>query len=208
MKSQRKSKPIRRKSSLLDALFSSTQQKVLTLFFAQPERKYTIKELIELADSGSGAVQREVERLALANLLTIERVGRQKFYKTNQAAPVFHEMSQLILKTSGIPNQIRVALSKVAAEIELAMIYGSVAKKSDTASSDIDLLVVSDTIDLAKLYEALAPVESAIGRPISPTLYTSSEVRERLSKKNAFLSKVLSGEKVILIGDENEIAQG
>lgn len=177
------------------------------MFFAQPERKYTIKELIELAHSGSGAVQREVERLALANLLTIERVGRQKFYKTNQTAPIFHEMSQLILKTSGIPNQIRAALSKIAAEIELAMIYGSIAKKSDTASSDIDLLVVSDTIDLAKLYEALAPVENAIGRPISPTLYTSSELRERLGKKNAFLSKVLSGEKVILIGSENEIAQ-
>lgn len=207
MKTQRKSKSIRRKSGLLDALFSSTQQKVLTLFFAQPERKYTIKELIELANSGSGAVQREVERLALANLLTIERLGRQKLYRVNQAAPVFHELSRLILKTSGIPNQIRLALSKAEAEIELAMIYGSVAKKSDTASSDIDLFVVSDTIDLAKLYEILAPVENAIGRPISPTLYTPRELRDRLSKKNAFLSKVLSGEKVILIGDENAIAQ-
>ncbi len=92
------------------------------------------------------------------------------------------------------------ALQPLAARLSLALIYGSVAKHADTASSDIDLLVVSDELTLEDLYATLSTVEQQLGRKVNPTLYTDSEFRIRRSGNNAFLSRVLAGPTVVLEG--------
>ncbi|MEQ8204943.1 MAG: nucleotidyltransferase domain-containing protein [Woeseia sp.] len=186
--------------SLADALFTATQQRLLGLLFGQPERSYFVTELIELADVGRGAVQRELARLARSELVVIERVGNQKHYRANPDSPIYMELCSIVSKTVGVEENVRVALQPLASRISLALIYGSVAKHSDTAKSDIDLLVVSDELTLEDLYSALSAAEQKLGRQVNPTLYTVSEFQKRRADNNALLSRVVAGPIAILTG--------
>jgi predicted nucleotidyltransferase len=207
------SRPARRKAaadvsvaptSLADALFTTTQQRVLALIFGQPGRSFYASELIERTGSGSGAVQRELKRLASSGLVTVKRIGNQKHYQANPDSPVFEELSSLVKKTVALVEPIREALASLVDRIDLAVLYGSVAKGTDTAASDIDILIVGDGLTLEDIYSALAPVEAALERKISPTLYTRKEFADRKAANNPFLSRVLSGEHLTLIGEGHE----
>lgn len=197
------------RTSVADALFTTTQQRVLALLFGQPERSFFTKELIDLAEGGSGAVQRELGRLQRSGLITQRQVGNQKHYQANAKAPIFAELLGIVSKTLGPAEVLREALAPLAGSVPLALLYGSVASRRDTAASDIDVLLVSDTLTLEHVYACLAPAEDRLGRPISPTLYTSSEFRRRLAQRNPFLVKLLAGEYVTLLGDKDDfIAAG
>ena len=204
------SKPARRaratqRTGLAGALFTATQQRVLGLLFGQPERSFFATELIGLVGSGSGAVQREVQRLVESGLATMTRVGNQKHYRANAAAPIFEELRGIVVKTIGPADVLRTALAPLAEHIRLALLFGSVAKGSDSAKSDIDVLIVADTLTLERVYAALAPAEKRLGRPVNPTLYDEAEFRSRLDKGNPFLGKVLRGEHIVLMGDKDAL---
>jgi predicted nucleotidyltransferase/predicted transcriptional regulator len=197
----RKRKLGRHSATLADALFTSTQQRVLALLFGQPNRSYFVTELVGLTESGSGAVQRELARLAQSGLVTVTKVGNQKHYQANKDSPLFDELCKIIEKTVGLQEPIRGALEPLADGIKLALIYGSVAKQSDTSASDVDLLLISDNLTLEEFYATLAPVEKLLDRSINPTVYTEAEFEQRRKSKNAFLSRVLGGPTIVLIGD-------
>ncbi|QVL43451.1 MAG: nucleotidyltransferase domain-containing protein [Alcanivorax sp.] len=186
--------------SLADALFSSTQQRVLGLLFGQPEQSFFGAEVISLLGMGSGGVQRELKKLADSGLVRVFRVGNQKHYQANPESPVYAELVGLIRKTVGLVAPLREALEASREAIDLALVYGSVAKGRATAASDIDLLLVSDILTLESAYGMLADVEGALGRPINPTLYTNAEFEQRLRDGNLFLRKVLSGDTILLQG--------
>lgn len=194
------------RTSVADALFTATQQRVLSLLFGQPERSFFTKELIDLAGGGSGAVQRELARLQQSGLVVQTVLGNQKHYQANVQAPIFAELRGIVGKMLGPADALRQALAPIAAEVRLALLYGSVARRSDTAHSDFDLLLVSDTLTLEQVYAALAPAEQQLGRPVSPTLYTSAEFRKRLEQGNPFLTKLLAGNTIALIGDKDAVA--
>ena len=198
------STPVR--AGLADALFTGTQQRVLGLLFGQPERSFFATELFALAGSGRGAVQRELGRLEESGLIAVTRMGNQKHYQANAAAPIFAELCAIVTKTGGAAAALRSALAPLAPRMRFAALYGSIAKGSDRAQSDVDLLVIADDLTLEQLFSTLAPVEKRLGRAISPTLYTSAEFRRRRASKNPFLEKVLAGAHQVLIGDEGAAA--
>jgi predicted nucleotidyltransferase len=148
-------------------------------------------------------VQRELVRLLDSGLVTMTTIGPLKRYQANRAAPIFEELRSIIEKTSGVPAVLHDALTRVATSIIFAAMYGSLAKATDQATSDIDVLVISDTLALAELFEALAPAERKLGRRVSPTLYSRDEFRKRRRAKHPFLTKVLGGEHVVLMGTED-----
>jgi len=187
-----------------DALFTSTQQKVLALLFGQPDRSFFATELIRLADAGSGAVQRELSRLSESGLVTVRMVGNQKHFQANQQSPIFNEVRQIVGKTFGLSKLLRDALQPIEKAIKLAFIYGSVAKNSDTASSDIDLLVISDSLTLENLFKTLESAEQRIGRQINPTLLTVQEFDSRREATDSFINRVLEGEIIQLVGNSDE----
>jgi predicted nucleotidyltransferase len=193
-------------SNIADALFSRTQQRVLSLVFGQPQRAFAVSELIRLAGSGSGAVQRELQRLLDAKLITSTMAGRQKRYQANSDASIFDELCAIIDKTSGVPEHLRRALAPLGDRIRLALLFGSVAKETDTAMSDIDVLVVADQLALDELFAALADAEHKLGRRVSPTLYTGKEFHRRRREGQPFLTKVLEGRHIVLVGSEDAIA--
>jgi len=106
--------------SLADALFTKVQQRVLGIIFGNPGRTFYANEIIELAGTGTGAVQRELARLAAADLVTVKRVGKQKHYQANAAAPVYEELRGLVLKTSGLADVLKKALVPLAGQISAA----------------------------------------------------------------------------------------
>ncbi len=193
------------KAGLADALFGRARQRVLGLLYGQPERSFFATELIALARSGSGAVQRELSRLSESGLVTVVPVGRQRRYRANVDAPIFEELRGIVVKTVGLDGPLRAALEAFGSRLRLALVFGSVAKERDRASSDIDLLVVSDDLTLEKLYRALVPVEAQLGRSVQPTLYTSAEFRQRRSNASSFVHRVLDGPHRVLIGSVDGI---
>ncbi len=192
-------------ASLADALFTGTQQRVLAWLFGQPERSFYATELIGLAAAGSGAVQRELARLAQSGLITARAVGNQKHYQANPAAPIYSELCGIVQKTVGLAEPLREALAPLAARIRVAFVYGSVAKREDTASSDIDLMLISDDLTYADLYEALERVSSRLGRTVNPTIYTPRELARRVKREDTFATRVLSQSKIWLIGAEDAL---
>lgn len=195
---------ISNRTGLADALFSATRQKVLRLFFTRPERDFSIKELIEQAEAGSGAVQRELARLVDSGLVQVYLQGRQKRYQANPDSPVYLELSSLVSKLLGPEQQVEEALKPISDRIDLALIYGSVAKRTDHADSDIDLMLVSDNLTLEEVFGALEAAENALSRTINPTLYKREEFKKRRANKNPFLKKVLEGQYILLKGSVNE----
>jgi predicted nucleotidyltransferase len=190
---------------MIDALFPRTKQRLLGLLFGQPERSFATTELIRLARAGSGAVQRELDRLVAAGLVTATVSGTQKRLSANRASPLFEELRGIVEKTAGIADQLRSALVPLAPSLHLAVLYGSVAKDADRAASDIDVLLVTDDLTLERVFAALQPVEERVGRRVSPTLYTSEEFVRRRISRHPFLTKVLSGKHVVLLGSEDAI---
>lgn len=190
----------KRASAMADALFSATQQRVLGFLFGQPDRSFYVTELVALVDSGRGAVQRELERLAESGLVAVTKVGNQKHYQANKDSPLFEELRSIISKTVGLQEPLRAALDPLADRIGLAIIYGSIAKGRENAASDVDLLIVADALTLEEVYAVLAPVEKMLDRRINPTLYTSKEFRQRRKAKNPFLTRVLDGQTITLLG--------
>ncbi len=185
---------------MIDALFSSTQQRVLGLLFGQPQRSFFATEIIVRVGAGSGGVQRELKKLVEAGLVQLSQIGNQKHYQANPTAPIYPELCALVRKTMGLADPLRAALEPKRKLIKLALIYGSIAKRQDTASSDIDLLLVSDVLSLESVYRLLAPTERALGRFIRPTLYTRAEFDKRRTADGAFLKRVLAGDTIVLIG--------
>ena len=183
-----------------DALFTSTQQKVLTILFGQPDRSFFATELISLAGAGSGAVQRELARLSESGLITVRMVGNQKHFQANHESPIFNEVQQIVSKTFGLSAPLKDALQPIEDLIKLALVFGSVARKADTATSDIDLMVISDSLTLEDLFKALEPAEQHFRRQINPILLTVDEFDRRKNERDSFVNRVLDGEIIVLIG--------
>ncbi|MGQ0714910.1 MAG: transcriptional regulator [Gemmatimonadaceae bacterium] len=181
-----------RRSSIADALFNKGQQRVLAILFGNPGRSFYASEVIALAGSGTGAVQRELARLENAGLVTVRRVGNQKHYQANPEAPVFEELRGVVLKTSGLADVLRAALGPLTPDIRAAFVYGSIAKREDTAASDIDLLVISDVLTHAELFTVLEKATGQLGRRVNPTVYTGAELARRVRQGNAFVRGVLA----------------
>lgn len=195
-----------KRAGLADALFSTVQQRVLAYLFGQPERSFFATELIRLAGGGSGAVQRELARLADSGLVTVTRVGTQKHYQANPKSPLFAELCAIAQKTVGLAEPLREALAPLAAKISAAFVYGSVAKRQDTAKSDIDLMVVSDSLSYADLFTVLEEATKRLGRTVNPTVYSRKELDKRIRADNAFVKRVLAQPKLWVIGEEHDLA--
>ena len=184
--------------SIASALFTDSQAKVYAWLFGQPERSYHLSELRRLSGLGSASLQREVNRLVDAGLVTSVRVGNLRCFQANPASPVQAELVALTRKTLGAVPLLRQALAPLAAQLHTAYIYGSVARQTDTAHSDIDLMLVGTDIGLADVLPLLLPLEPSLGRKINPNLYTPEQYAKRLQEPDSFIQRVLAQPTLML----------
>lgn len=194
-----------RGSGLAGALFTPVQQRVLGLLFGQPERRFQSGEIIRLAGSGTGAVHRQLQRLAAAGLVTAVRDGNQKHYQAHRDSPIFSELHGLVVKTAGMVEPLREALAPLADRIQAAFVYGSVAKGSDRAASDLDLLVLSDGLVYPDVYEALQGAEKLLARPVNPTVMKRAEWKKKRAQRDSFVQRIAAQPKLFVIGSEDAL---
>ena len=155
--------------SLRNALFTDSQAKVYRWIFGDPTRAYYLSELRRLTGLGSASLQREINRLADAGLATSVMVGNQRQISANTRSAVFEELHALTRKVLGVAPMLLEARSPIANKIEIALVYGSVAKQTDTAASDIDVMVVCHDLTLSEILEHLLPIEELLNRKVNPT---------------------------------------
>ena len=186
--------------SISQALFTPAQSKVLAWLFGQPERWFHMQELLRLTSLASASLQREISRLHKSGLVQEERVGNLRRVRANPGSPVFAELLSLIRKTVGIAPQLAQALQPVAVQLQLALVFGSVAKETDHADSDIDVLLVSDTLTLNEAFTALLPAEQNLSRSIQPLLYTGAEFAFRRAQAGSVVQRILAAPYVLLHG--------
>jgi predicted nucleotidyltransferase len=191
--------------SLSNALFSKVQQRVLALIFGQPERSFYMSEIMRNVRSGAGAVERELSRLQRSGLVSVERIGNQKHFRANHQSPIFAELQSIVIKTVALTEPLGKALEPYSDKIIAAFVYGSVAKGTDTARSDIDLMVIGDELNYSELYAALLNVETALARKVSPTFLSSKDWRRKASDKGSFISKVNVLPKIFVFGSEKDL---
>lgn len=190
--------------SLKDAVFTDSQAKVYLWIFGQPERSYHLSELRRLTGLGSASLQREINRLVVAGLANSTLKGNQRQISANRQSPLFKELSDLTRKIMGAAALLTEALLPIKRKIEAAFLYGSVAKQSDHAESDIDIMMIGSDLTLGEVLEQLLPVEEMLCRKVNPTCYTVGEFKKRLSDKDSFVNKVLSQPIIQLFGNMDD----
>lgn len=192
-------------TSLSSALFSNVQKRVLGLIFGQPERSFYTSEIMRSVRSGTGAVERELTRLKDSGLVSVQRIGNQKHYRANANSPIFEELRSLVRKTVALTEPLKESLEPIAKTIDTAFIYGSFAKGTDTAASDIDLMVIGDDLDYAGLFSAALDAETKLGRKVSPTLLSRNDWIKKSNDPGSFVSKVRKLPKIFVIGSEKSL---
>ena len=191
-------------NGLADLLFGQTRGAILALLYGRADQSFYTRQIAREVDASVGAVQRELENLSKVGLIVRTSLGSQVFYQANRDASIFREMQSLVKKTTGIFSVLRSALHPLATRILVAFVYGSVAREEETAQSDVDLMVVGKAT-LDEVLSRLSTVEKTVGRPINPTVYSVAEFKSKLTSGNHFLTAVLKGQKVFLLGDEDEL---
>jgi uncharacterized protein len=191
-------------AGLSDLLFGRTRGAILALLYGRADQSFYTRQIAREVDASVGAVQRELENLSKVGLIIRNSVGSQTFYQANRETPIFSEMRALVNKTTGVVSVLRSALHPLAKQIVAAFVYGSLAREDESAQSDVDLMIVGNA-SLDQVLSRLSKVEKGIGRPINPTVYSVAEFKSKRATGNHFLTAVLEGQKVFLLGDEDEL---
>jgi predicted nucleotidyltransferase len=194
--------------SLSSALFSGVQQRVLALIFGHPERSFYTSEIVRSVHSGRGAVERELERLERTGLVSVKHVGNQKHYQANRQSPIYAELHGIVLKTVGLAEPLKQSLAPYSDRIKAAFVYGSIAKGTDTASSDIDLIVVGDDLSYADLFSGLRKAEAVLHRTVNPTFLSFQDWWRKLTTKDSVIAKIDTQPKLFIFGSESDLKHG
>ncbi|MGD0188127.1 MAG: nucleotidyltransferase domain-containing protein [Roseiarcus sp.] len=192
-------------ASLSNALFSNVQQRVLGLIFGHPERSFYASEIVRNVRSGTGAVERELSRLQESGLVSVERIGNQKHFRANQQSPIFSELRGIVLKTSGLSEPLRQSLAPFAKKIHAAFVYGSVAKGTDTAHSDIDLMIIGRDLTYSDIYDGVQKAETILQRRVNPTFVSIDDWKRKTSEPSSVLAKINAQPKTFIFGSESEL---
>lgn len=193
-------------SSLAEALFTKTQQRVLGLLFANPEQSYYTNEVVRFAEAGIGTVQRELKRLEAAGLITSRKVGNQMHYQANQAAAIFEELHGIVIKTVGLADVLRKALLPLQEQLGLAFIFGSTAQGKERISSDVDVMVIG-TASFEDVVQAIYSAQETLLREVNPVVMSASDFSSKVLHGDRFVSRIVSEPKIFLIGGSDELGK-
>jgi uncharacterized protein len=186
-------------------LSSHTRAKFFRLLFNGDNRELYLRDISRLSDSAIGTVQQEAAKLLQLGLIIERRSGNRVYFHANIAHPLFPPIRDLVVKTSGFVHFLKDAL-KDTNEIEMAFVFGSMAGNTATPSSDIDLIVIGQ-IGLRSLSTKLKGPALALGREINPHVFTVKEFVERKKHKEHFIKSVLEGDRIFIIGSEDDLAR-
>ncbi|MCF8079868.1 MAG: nucleotidyltransferase domain-containing protein [Desulfobacterales bacterium] len=186
------------------ALFGKSRRAVLGLLYGHPDQAFYLRQIARTTGTGIGAVQRELRQLTDAGILLREKIGNQVHFQANKDCPVFEELKSLVIKTAGVADILKAALSTLSDRIRVAFLFGSMASANGNADSDVDVMIVGD-VSFKEAVEALAPTQDALGREVNPVVYGSDEFEKKRNEGHHFVLSVLESPKIFLIGSEDDL---
>lgn len=191
---------------LATLLFGNYRRRVLGLLLLHPEETYHVREIARLTNTTAGTLHKELARLAEVGLLTKAQVGNQVRYAANRQSPIFEELASILRKTSGLADIVLDALAGLDKKINVALIFGSVARGEERAGSDVDVLIIG-VLGFADAVKALHPAQERIGREINPVVMAPDEFLRKNNEGDGFVREILASEKIFLKGDSNELGK-
>jgi len=211
MATHKSARPARQKRaapppSLADFLFGAYRRDALALLLMHPAESWHVREIARMTGRPANSMYRELNALAQAGLLRRRAQGNQVHYSANPDCPIHEELRGILRKTAGIADVLREALAPLNAKIQAAFVYGSVAGGTERARSDVDVMIVG-SISFEEAVRALAPAEETLRREVNPHVYGQREFRGKIAACEPFLLRVLTGPKIFLVGDVNDLGK-
>jgi predicted nucleotidyltransferase len=194
-----------RKKDLLDALFPRTRRAILTATLMDPAREWYLSDLARHIGVSPSSLQRELAGLVDAQILRRRADGNRVYYRAEVDNPIFGDLRGLVLRTAGLTDVLAESLAGLRSRLAVAFVYGSVARGDESASSDVDLMVIGG-VGLSELAPALKDAEARLLRSVNPAVYRAAEVVEKLRAGHHFLGTVLGGAKLFIVGGEEDLA--
>jgi DNA-binding transcriptional ArsR family regulator len=194
-----------RRKSVLNALFPRTRQAVLAATLMDPAREWYLSDLARHIGVSPSSLQRELASLVDAEILRRRVDGNRVYYRAEADNPIFGDLRGLLLRTAGLKDVLAERLAELRSRIDVAFVYGSVAREDERASSDVDLMVIGG-VGLSELAPALKDAEARLLRPVNPSVYRAEEVVEKLRAGHHFLGTVMRGAKLFIVGGEDDLA--
>ena len=176
------------------------------MLLLQPHQRLHVREIARLTGTVAGTMNKELDRLQKAGLLEKHRVGNQLQFCANLQHPVFPELSALLRKTIGLADVLTLALTPVVDRITIAFVFGSVARSSDTAARDVDVIIIGN-VDFSEAINLLYEAQTTLHREINPKIFTVEEWQAKLAAKSSFVLDVLVKPKIFLIGTQHDLDQ-
>lgn len=195
-----------RKPAPLDTLFTPVRQEILGSIYGQPGRWWYLSELASAAGKTPSSLQRELKNLTLSGLIRTKKEGGRVYFQAEAESPLFEPLRMLVERTIGIIEHLKRAIEPIAEKIDLAFVYGSVARGEENSRSDVDLVVVGD-VGLAELARVIRPLETKFRREIDAKCYSEEEFRSKLEDGKHFLVSIIREPKVFIVGNENDLGR-
>lgn len=190
--------------TLGSVIFPEYRRRVLGLLLLHPDQRYYLREIARLTGTAPGTLTRELSKLVEAGVLSVQKVGNQAHYSANRECPIFDELASILRKTSGLVDVLAEGLMPLAARIDAAFVFGSMASGKAGASSDVDLMVIGK-MEFGEVVQRLHPLQQVLGREINPKLYSRDEWQKLVAGKSAFVREVLGKPKLFVIGNEQSL---
>jgi predicted nucleotidyltransferase len=193
-----------RNSAVLDTLFPSVRQGVLTATLTQPDKWWYLSELADFLHTQPSSLQRELAALVQSGILEQRRDGRRIYFKAETRSPIFPDLRSIFEKTVGLLPTLRAALRPVEGGVVCAFVYGSIARREERATSDVDLMVIGK-VGLAELAPSLRRAEKRLGREVNVTSYSVDEFRKKVTQGDHFLTTVLKSSLQFVKGERRDL---
>jgi predicted nucleotidyltransferase len=191
--------------SISELLFPNQyRRKVLVLLLTNPSKSLHLRELARLTAASPGTLKKELDALTAVGLLLVCKVGNQTQFRANTEHPVYPELLALIHKTIGLHDVIAAALEPLGELVEVAFVFGSVARATETSHSDVDLLLIGNAT-FGQVVNALYDAQTTLGREINPKVMTRQEWQEKRTQGNVFMTELLNKPKVFVVGTANDL---
>ncbi|HUO43496.1 MAG TPA: nucleotidyltransferase domain-containing protein [Burkholderiales bacterium] len=189
----------------VELLFGTYRRQILALLLLRDEG-FHVREIARLTRVPAGSLHRELRALADAGLLLRETAGNQVRYQANRRSLIYPELAEIFRKTVGLADVVRDALAPFANKIAIAFIFGSVARGKETASSDIDVIILGK-LPFARVVGALAPLRDRLGREINPVVMSKAEFQNKYREEDRFVRRIAREPKLFLIGTADDFGK-
>ncbi|WP_158936389.1 nucleotidyltransferase domain-containing protein [Burkholderia sp. S171] len=189
-----------------ETLFNSYRRRVLGLLLLRPDESFHVREIARLTGTAAGTLHKELSKLAEAGILVAERRANQLVYMANRASPIYDELASIMRKTSGLSDVIANSIAPCATFIDVAFVFGSVARGEETAHSDIDVMIIGE-ISFAEIVRQVYAAQATLGREINPKVMSAKEWRASVERKDGFVLDLMDKPKIYVVGNEHDLAK-